>query len=108
MAGHFPILYTSGSWIVLTQIGRRNRRVQMQCAGYQIAIRNVVFFILPAWGLSNAAATLVGQNLGAKQPERAEKSAIAYDEVQCHFYDWCNVIFPVVCFTHYRHIYHET
>jgi putative MATE family efflux protein len=92
----FQFIIASGSWIVLTKLVAETGGTSAS-AGYQIAIRNVVFFILPAWGLSNAAATLTGQNLGAKKIERVFQSvklAAIYNAVFMSFVTMIFLIFP--------------
>jgi putative MATE family efflux protein len=85
-------IIASGSWIILARLVAETGGTSAS-AGYQIAIRNVVFFILPAWGLSNAAATLVGQNLGAKQTLRAEQSVMLTARYNVIFMSFVMVLF---------------
>jgi putative MATE family efflux protein len=71
----FQFIIASCSWIFLAQLVAQTGH-SAASAGYQTALRIIMFFILPAWGVSNAAATLVGQNLGAKNDLRAEQAVM--------------------------------
>lgn len=87
-------IIATGSWIILTKLVAETGGTTAS-AGYQIAMRNVMFFILPAWGLSNAAATLVGQNLGAGKIDRAEKSIMLSAQYNAIFMSFVMLLFLI-------------
>lgn len=88
----FQFIIMSGSWIFLAKLVAETGGTEAS-AGYQIAFRNLIFFILPAYGMSNAAATLVGQNLGAQKIDRAEKSVFLITKYNVIFMAFVTVLF---------------
>lgn len=88
-------IIATSSWIALIAILATFG--SMAVAGYTIAIRIIIFSLLPAWGMSNAVGTLVGQNLGAKSPLRAEKSVwltAKYNFILMGIIGMAYIIFP--------------
>jgi putative MATE family efflux protein len=84
-------LIATSSWVILMKIV--NEFGSEAAAGYNIALRIVIFILLPSWGISNAASTLVGQNLGANNADRAERAVWKTAKVNMLYMLFAAIIF---------------